>query len=685
MPGRSKTKLRLLGPLSVIRSDGRPANFPTQKTQALLGMIVLSGESGLHRDTAADRLWSRSGQSQARTNLRQSLASLRKALDPDSDIVTASASRLFLNMEAVVTDLDLLRVETTDQLENAERDILLQASEFLDGLSLNEAGFEDWVTAERLRLRGQVQSSLQRHASAYLENAAFDLAVGLTDRLLELDEFHEASARLHMRALHGQGETAAALRIYEDLRGRLSAELNVAPSAETAALAEAIKNATLIQAEEQPLRDSSAAHAITQESGLPKTDGAEITSFEPQRPVLAILPFANLSNDPEQDYFCIGISEDIATRLSGSVLLSVSTLHAMQLNANDQTGFHKIKQDHGVDYILTGSVRCIGSRVRITAQLKEAETDRQIWADTYDGDTETIFDLQDEAISSVVGVLPGRVSGAVAARASRKPPHSVKAYEYLMQAKMLRDGFDAVATLKARHLFEKVVDLDPTNARAWGYLQDTYVVDLMLGLSKPGDDAKTWEYAAKSNELDPDDFATQDALGYAYIALGKWDDAIAQFERTANRLTNQAEQFVWCGYGMCLAGRVAQALEWVQHGVEMDALHPPSFQWVLGQVHFFNRDFQAASETLTAAASLNSIAYACRVVSLEKLGKHEEAAVLLADFCNVRQAELQSRGIRSRNENVEEMLGGYRMFLRRGEDWDLIANGMQNAGLRSSN
>ncbi|MEM6578592.1 MAG: BTAD domain-containing putative transcriptional regulator [Pseudomonadota bacterium] len=678
MAGKAKTTIKLLGPLSVTCCDGTVATFPTQKSQALLGMIVLAGKTGLHRDIAADRLWSRSSQSQARSNLRQALATLRKSLAPDGDIVTTSGSHLVLRDDAVDTDLDALRSEAPDRLTEADRDTLLNASELLTGLSLNEAGFEDWLALERIRLREQLQSSLQRHAEGHLENSEFDQALQYTRKLLEIDEFHEASVRLHMRTLGGQGETATALRVYEDLKDRLMSELGVAPGEETATLADAIKTATGIGTQDHP---TDAGRSVETSQTASEGDDPQNPAYEAQRPILAILPFANHSNDPEQDYLCVGLSEDITTRLSGSVLLSIAMLGGYRPAANDQTAFRKLRDEHGVHFVLSGSVRRIGSRVRVTAQLSDTETQRQIWADAYDGDLEGIFDLQDRVSRTVVGVLPGRVSGAVAMRATQKPSDRIKAYEYLMQAKLTRDGFDAVATLKARRLLEKVVDLDPTNARAWGYLQDTYVVDWMLGLSQPEDAAKIWDYAVKSQELDPDDFATQDALGYAYVALGKWDDAVAQFERTASRLTNQAEQFIWCGYGMCLAGHAPQALDMVRKGLDLDSLHPPSFHWVLGQVQFFNRDFLAARETLTAAASLNSIAYACRVVSHEELGEHDEAVSLLSNFCDVRKTEMESRGKPPQNETVEEMVGGYRMFLRRKGDWDLIAEGMKSAGL----
>ena len=245
----------------------------------------------------------------------------------------------------------------------------------------------------------------------------------------------------------------------------------------------------------------------------------------------------------------------------------------------------------------------------------------------------------------------------------------------------MRDGFSAERNLKARKLFEKTVELDPQNGSGWGYLQDTYVVDWMLGVLKEGDAKKIYDYIIKSLELDPGNLAAHDGLGYAYLVLGRWQDADTQFERTANMLTNQAEQFLWCGYGHSLVGRHADALRLVKHAIAIDPLHPSSYEWVLGQVQFLNRDFEGACRTLTAAALLNSIAYAYKIVSLVELGRLDEAKKLLRDFCDIRQGELSSRGMPAKKKTLEQLVSGFRVFLQSDDDWELIQKGMNAAGL----
>jgi TolB-like protein len=624
-------------------------------------MIVQAGMEGLDRDVAAEALWSRSPRGQARTNLRQALANLRKALGPDARAITTDGARIILNLKQASSD-----VAQISELSHAK--LLSCSTLFLEGLSLDEPGFEDWLAAQRAATIELLASVLDRKALVRIESGAFKEAIELTTKLVGLDNFHEESVRLHMQALSESGETAAALRAYRTLESELSKDLGVAPS-------EATKEQYLaLTAKGRPEPPDLPQRGTAIQSAVNKAPTAKW-------PVLAVLPFTNLSSDPEQDYFSIGITEDIVARLSGSVLLSVAAQDTLQIHDSDTEGFKRQAQQHGINFLLTGSVRRADQRLRIVATLRDVDTNRQVWGANYDRDVGDIFDVQDEVSSAIAGVLPGQVGLAVAEGAARKPPSSVKAYEYLLQGKAMRDGFSAERNLKARRLFEKAVELDPLNGSGWGYLQDTYVVDWLLGVLKPGDSEKIYDYIVKSLELDPGNLAAHDGLGYAFLALGRWQDADTQFERTANMLTNQAEQFLWCGYGHSLVGRHEDALRLVKHAIAIDPLHPPSFEWVLGQVHFLNRDFEGARETLTAAAMLNSIAYAYKIVSLVKLGRVQEARDLLKDFRVLRKAELSSRGLEANADTLEQLVGGFRVFLQRNEDWELIKQGMNAAGL----
>ena len=249
-----------------------------------------------------------------------------------------------------------------------------------------------------------------------------------------------------------------------------SDELGIQPGRETTALIGRIRTATAgppapKTAPERPVAD---------------------TAGPRDKPSVAVLPFTNMSGDPEQDYFSDGITEDIITGLSRFRTLFVVARHSSFAFRNENLGVREIGRRLGVQYVVEGSVRRAGSQVRISVQLADASTGNHIWAERYDRELDDIFAVQDEVTRSIVAVLPGRVQEDVADRASRMPTENMKAYEYMLRGKSLRDGLNAEDTAEAREMFKKALELDPRYARAYMYLADTYVVDGWLGLAEEG-------------------------------------------------------------------------------------------------------------------------------------------------------------------------------------------------------
>jgi TolB-like protein len=150
-----------------------------------------------------------------------------------------------------------------------------------------------------------------------------------------------------------------------------------------------------------------------------------------------VLPFANMSGDPEQEFFADGLSEDIITELSRFRELLVISRNSAFVYKGKSVKIQDIAREFGVHYVVEGSVRKAGDRVRVTVQLIDAETDRHIWAERYDRKIEDIFAIQDEITCAIVGTLPGRVEAARHERAKRKPTQSMAAYEYVLAGKIL--------------------------------------------------------------------------------------------------------------------------------------------------------------------------------------------------------------------------------------------------------
>ena len=187
------------------------------------------------------------------------------------------------------------------------------------------------------------------------------------------------------------------------------------------------------------------------------------------KPSIAVLPFNNMSGDPEQEFFADGITEDIITELSRFRELFVISRNSSFKYKGKPVEVQKFARELGVQYVVEGSVRKAGQRVRITVQLIDAETDRHLWAERYDRDLEDIFAIQDEVTTSIVATLPGRVEAAARDRAARLTTDNMAAYECVLTGKVLHHRSNRDDNAKAQRLLERAIELDPdyAHAHAW--------------------------------------------------------------------------------------------------------------------------------------------------------------------------------------------------------------------------
>ena len=401
----------------------------------------------------------------------------------------------------------------------------------------------------------------------------------------------------------------------------------------------------------------------------------------PEKPTIAVLPFANHSEDPEQEFFSKGISEDIIAELSRFHALFVIARNSSFQFKGQNTGIQQIGQELGVQYVVEGSVRRAGNRVRIIAQLIETETAKQIWAERYDRDLEDIFEVQDEVTRSIVSVLPGRIQEDIVDRAARKPTENMKAYELMLQGKAYRDLLSAGGNAAARRCCEKAIELDSRYARAYMYLSDSYIVDAWLGLAgKEGQDL-AMQYARKAAYLDNNDVYIQDHLGFAHLCCGLWREAEVQFDKTLAKIVNESESMAWCGYAYMLMGNVEKARTVVLEAMRMDPLHPPTLDWILGQIYFFEEKYQEVIDVLYGKALLNSLAYAFVTAAHANLGHRESTQLALNTFISERRSEFDSRGITITENTVETLASAYKHMWRDTSNWQKLADGLRLAGL----
>jgi adenylate cyclase len=315
----------------------------------------------------------------------------------------------------------------------------------------------------------------------------------------------------------------------------------------------------------------------------------------PDKPAIAVLPFVNMSGDPEQEYFSDGITEDLITDISKISGLFVIARNSTFPYKGRSVDVRQIAKDLGVRYVLEGSVRKAAGKVRINAQLIDSTTGTHLWAERYDGSLEDIFALQDEITAKIVSGLEVNLTVAERKRVGHKFTSNVDAYDLFLRGRTEFHRFTETANAEAKRNFERAIKLDPNFAAAYTYLSLAHMLDwvnLWEGYGKDLDLAL--EIAQKAVALD-------DALGMAHMRLGwihnfrgEHDKAIASFERAVALDPNNAEVCSYFAEALNYYGDPERAIALTEKAVRFDPLLPPHLAFPLGHSYFLLRRYDDA-------------------------------------------------------------------------------------------
>jgi TolB-like protein/class 3 adenylate cyclase len=279
----------------------------------------------------------------------------------------------------------------------------------------------------------------------------------------------------------------------------------------------------------------------------------------PTKPSIAILPFDNMSNDSEQEFFADGISEDIITELSKFRTFFVIARNSSFAFKNEKIAIRDVGIRLGVRYVVEGSVRRAGNRVRITAQLIDAIDDKHIWAERYDRDLEDIFAVQDEVTQAIVTAIEPQLAETERQRARRKSTENLDAWECYQRGLWYMFGY--AETDKALHYFQRASKLDAEFSSAYAGIAYTYAIQILLGASKSRDeDLKNGVSAAETAvSIDQNDPFAHFAKGRISIFNGEYEKAIVSFKRAISLNPNYALAHFGLAHGLWHAGRPAEA------------------------------------------------------------------------------------------------------------------------------
>jgi adenylate cyclase len=325
----------------------------------------------------------------------------------------------------------------------------------------------------------------------------------------------------------------------------------------------------------------------------------------PDKPSIAVLPFVNMSGDPEQQYFADGITEDIITDLARFRHIHVLSRNSSFQYAGRSADIKRIGRELGVQYLLEGSVRRLDKRVRITTQLIDAQSGNHIWADRFDRDQEEIFAVQDQVVRRIASTLPGRMLAAGLDQAKRKAPANLSAHDCVLQADALPFD-DPEAEKKARELYEKAIDLDPNYARAHALLGLNFYHDWMrdmTGSSAALDEA--YRFVKRAVALDDRDSLCHEALAWIELNQGSHDRAEHHFEKTLELNPNRAVSIGGQGALFTFTGKPEEGLARLQEAKQYDPFFNPSWYWPrVGICHFLCRRYEEAIAALKRSPNM---------------------------------------------------------------------------------
>jgi TolB-like protein/tetratricopeptide (TPR) repeat protein len=396
----------------------------------------------------------------------------------------------------------------------------------------------------------------------------------------------------------------------------------------------------------------------------------------PDKPSIAVLPFQNMSVDSEQEYFADGIVEEIITALSRMRWLFVIARNSSFTYKGRAVGVKQIGRELGVRYLLEGSVRKAGNKIRITGQLIDCATSAHLWADRFEGALGDIFDLQDQVTTSVVGAIAPKLEQAEIERSRLKPTESLDAYDYYLRGMAAFNRWTPEGNIEALSMFQRAIELDPQFASAYGFAVRCYNQRKANGWpsDRRRDAQEVAKLAQRAAELGKDDAV---ALGLAGIGLvwvvGDLEQGAALIERALTLNPNWAWAWLFSGWAQLWLGEPEAAIERLVRAMRLSPQESQMFgmEAAMGWAHFFAGRYQEAMSWAEKA--------------LHEQSNYFLALSILAGSCSMagREAEARStlESLRRLDPDLRISTLGETFPIRRPEHFARFAQALQKAGL----
>lgn len=562
--------LALLGRFELIGPDGA-VSLPNKKLAGLLAYLACTAPQPQHREKLSTLLWGSHFEAQAKQNLRQALFKLRQVLGQSA----LRSDGEFISLNAVVITCDVPQFERL--VRKGSRDALTAAADLyrgrlVDDIAVNAEGWSEWLAGERERLSELAVGAMVALGDQELSDGRAGDALLAGQRANALNSMREDAHRLIMRALSAAGRNAEALKYYQAVVALLKQELGTAPDATTSALA-----AELRKVQE---------HKIVLPAAEPTADLSHQAEhvFGNDRPSVAVLPFRNMGDETEQDYFADGVTADIITALSRfRELVVIAAGSSFALRDKGMTSRQNAQQ-LGAQYVLSGHIRKAGNRIRVSAELTHTGSEAQVWSNRYDRPLVDIFDLQDDVSSSVAAVVDPAVRSAEIERARRKPPTDLSAYDLYLRGLHHLWGGTREGIVKAIDLLRRSLSLDQERTATLAALAWGLVMAPPLGANMSADAAsEAVGLARRAVEQDSGDAFAHAVYGFTLFGPAGDNDQGRIHASEAARL-NPSSAFAWGVLGMIdsMGGDYANALACLHRSLVLSPEDSMLLMWMTG-------------------------------------------------------------------------------------------------------
>jgi adenylate cyclase len=384
----------------------------------------------------------------------------------------------------------------------------------------------------------------------------------------------------------------------------------------------------------------------------------------PHKPSIAVLPFTNMSGDPDQEFFSDGITEDIITALSKIRWFFVIARNTTFTYKDRSAPMKQVAEDLGVRYVLEGSVRTAGNRVRLTAQLIDAASGNHVWAERYDRDLSDIFALQDEMTQTIVAAIEPELGSAERERARRKPPDSLDAWSCYQRGLWHLLRFTKADNDEAEVLFRRAADIDPGFSGAFMGLATVGYWNVLFGQATSPEETLAGAFSAARTavSLDDKDAMAHWALGRVYTQMGESEAAFAELGTALAINPSFAHAHFSLGWASVLAGRMEEALPCFDQALRLNPHDPSLWTFLTGRalaLLLLQRYAEAAdgARRATRLPTANFLAWAALVSALGHLGEADEARAALESVQQLRpdfSCSLMGRLFRFRQETERD-------------------------------